>query len=365
MQSLRASIYLAYLVAIVCLALELCLRFGVVASEAYKIDTSIAGMREGPRALILGDSFSVDGDDSFGRLLGEYLSARDIRSLNLARSGFGYGDYLSMLQRYGVAFQPDIVIVNTYVGNDTSDTAYRPARTRGGKQFAKRWLARSYLGSLLLEVREKAISKNRLERVARVRESRGRGPSELVNPFLVELSWAHPDCFLTNLLLETPDALPAWEANQATLLEIERIADSMNARLLLSVLPDSVQVNDSHHAFYKELGFTLDARMLGTSIPQDLLGRFCADHELWCLDLLPAFRQHREHELYKTGDSHWNAEGNRLAFEVVRDELERSSAVGTRTRPESGVAVDLPQPGDDRPSIDVRRPAARVSPAAK
>src|SRR5262245_9011596 len=122
MRRLRPFLYILYLLVVVFLVLEISLRFGFPRSETYTIEQSIAGMGAGRRVLILGDSFSLNMEGSFARLLESHLSARGCQTLNLARSGFGPGDYLSMLERYGGDFRPDLVMVNTYVGNDTSDT---------------------------------------------------------------------------------------------------------------------------------------------------------------------------------------------------------------------------------------------------
>jgi hypothetical protein len=52
------------------------------------------------------------------------------------------------------------------------------------------------------------------------------------------------------------------------------------------------------------------------------LKEFCSAHGLRCFDVLPALRAARDRELYLEQDTHWNAEGNRIAFEEIRRNLE-------------------------------------------
>ena len=121
--------------------------------------------------------------------------------------------------------------------------------------------------------------------------------------------------------MESPAARQAWAVNRVYLLEIKRLADGWGAGLVLNILPPDVQVQPTHFAFYQTLGIRAEPRFLETARPQAAMLEFCTEHALRCFDLLPALRASRERELYLDQDTHWNAEGNRVAFEALRGRL--------------------------------------------
>ena len=81
---LRLFTYVLYLLIVILFAVEISLRFGLIESQAYKIDKAIAEIGEEPPVLILGDSFSVDREGSLARLLREYLAIEGCITVNLA-----------------------------------------------------------------------------------------------------------------------------------------------------------------------------------------------------------------------------------------------------------------------------------------
>ncbi len=334
MRKVKVLLYFLYLGVVVILGLEVCLRFGLVESEAYRNDALLAGMGEGRRVLILGDSFSLESEGSFADLLREHLAAKGIVTLNLARSGSGPQAYLEMFRRYGQRFQPDLVIVNFFAGNDTSDTLYNIDRYEGYEQETKRLISKSYVGSLLLEMRARMITRRRLAAIEAYRKEDSE-PSigDVPNPFFLELSLHHPDYFQTNLLLDSRGARRSWEANEESLLAISTMAAAASSAVLMNILPSTVQVNESHYAFFEGLGFTLDPEFLSSNLPQDLLMQFCERNRIPCLDLLPHFREHRDQEFYEPNDNHWNDKGDRFAFDLVRQEVEELLARGPAGRP--------------------------------
>lgn len=104
----------------------------------HRIDINSHGMRDREhdvakpagtiRILILGDSFmeanQVLFKDSFPSLLEANLHARlgrPVEVINASVSGWGTDDEVTYLIRYGVRFQPDIVLVAMTLHNDIQD----------------------------------------------------------------------------------------------------------------------------------------------------------------------------------------------------------------------------------------------------
>ncbi|MBI5163750.1 MAG: SGNH/GDSL hydrolase family protein [Magnetospirillum sp.] len=100
----------------------------------------VVAKRDGAfRVLVLGDSnafgYAVAGEDMFGRQLEDSLKADglDAEVITLAHSGWGTDQEVEALQRDGLVFRPDVVVIH-YCGNDLTDNVMW---TMGGK-FARR-----------------------------------------------------------------------------------------------------------------------------------------------------------------------------------------------------------------------------------
>ncbi len=154
------------------------------------------------------------------------------------------------------------------------------------------------------------------------------GAAATLNPFLAELGAWTPDYLTTNLLMEHPDAQRAWATNRQALRAIAARASTAGSRVLFVIVPSTAQVDASHFAFYRSLGFTVDPRTLTTAVPQDAFAALCRDEGWTCLDLLPAFRRAAPAgPLYLDGDDHWNDDGYALAFAATAAAIEQHGLI--------------------------------------
>jgi hypothetical protein len=320
--TVRTLGFLIYVAILSAGLLEAALRAGVVETEPYRERQRLHGQLTGrPVVLVLGDSFSLEANRSLGERLREYFASRGLAMVNLARMGEGPSFYLDRLRQFGDDVRPRLVMVNYFAGNDLTDTAYQlPLRGRA-KRFAKQLMARSFVVHAVVTNVQTVRLRRRVEAISASKDFGQPGVERITNPFLFEVGRQHPDFLLDNLLMESPTARRAWEANTAYLLQMKHLADGWGARFVVNILPADVQVQPTHFPFYRALGIETRPGFLETAAPQDAMRRFCADHGLRCFDLLPAMRAARARELYLEQDTHWNAEGNRLAFEEVRSHL--------------------------------------------
>ena len=110
----------------------------VETAHGKRFDTNSIGMRDGEHAIqkdpktyrivILGDSFmeatQVEWADSLPALLEANLSDalhQPVEVINLAVSGWGTDVQLGYLERYGLAYRPDLVLLAMTPHNDISD----------------------------------------------------------------------------------------------------------------------------------------------------------------------------------------------------------------------------------------------------
>jgi len=324
--TLRGLAYTAYVAAVALALLEGLLRLGVLTTPLYQERQAIqARLSDRPRVVILGDSFSLEGRDSVGTLLRSYFASRGMEAINLAKMGEGPSYYLDRLELYGRMIRPQLVMVNYFAGNDLTDTLYELTPQGRRKQLAKRVMARSYAAHQLIGLVHGISLRRRLAHIEAGAEYGRPGLEKLTNPFMFEVSREHPDFLLQNLLLESKDAADAWTVNEKTLATIAERTRALGADLVIHVFPADVQVQESHYTFYQALGIRTDGRFLTTARPQERLTRFCSAAKLRCYDLLPALRRANASELYLEQDTHLNTEGNRLAFEEIRHNLDRDA----------------------------------------
>ena len=326
----RGIVYVLYL-ALACVAmLEVLLRAGLPQTAPYEERQAIQQRLTGrPGVLVLGDSFSIEGDGSVGSLLRDYFAARGMDTVNLAKMGEGPSFYADRLRQYGGLVRPRLVLVNYFAGNDLTDTEYQLNPRGQAKWLVKRLMLRSFSANQVIGLVHNGFLRRRLSKIQNSRDYGRPGIEKLTNPFMFEIRDQHPDFLLENLNMTSAEAARAWEANKSVLLDIQRSTQALGAELVVHVFPPDVQVQASHFAFYRTLGIQIDPGFLVNDRPQRRFAEFCTANALTCYDVLPALRAARDRELYLQQDTHWNAEGNRIAFEEMRRNLE--SATGRTT----------------------------------
>jgi len=327
--ALRGLAYAAYVVVVTVVALEGLLRLGVLKTPLYQERQAVrARLSSRPRVLILGDSFSLEGPDSVGLRLRTYFASRGMDTVNLAKMGEGPSYYLDRLALYGDMVRPQLVMVNYFAGNDLTDTLYEMTLKGRSRQLVKRLMARSYAANVLIGLAHGVDLRRRLAEIESSPEYRRPGLERLTNPFMLEVRREHPDFLLQNLLLESQSAADAWTMNERILSAIAERTRALGADLIVHVFPADVQVQASHYAFYRTLDIRTDPRFLTTAKPQERLASFCSSARLRCYDLLPALRHASSRELYLEQDTHLNPEGNRVAFEEIRQHLDSHAVPG-------------------------------------
>jgi hypothetical protein len=315
-------LYCSYVSVVTATGLEGVCRLGWVPNPAYAQARLCDSWGASRRVLILGDSFSVDFEGSYGRLLTDYFRENGARAVNLAVSGSGPLDYRERLEMCGRRLKPQLVVVNYYVGNDPSDTSNTLGRRTVSRDYLRRAMKATYLGTLVLDIRAGWVEAQKLRALERQQGRPRVDGREILNPFLAAAAVDHPDEILANLLLERPDMQRAWELNRGLLHEMAHLARAAGGRVVIAVLPATTQVSRSHEKFYADLGFRVDERLFHSETPQRLMREFCEEERIVCIDLLPAFRRQQPRRFYLEDDDHWNSDGQMLAFTVVREQIE-------------------------------------------
>jgi hypothetical protein len=278
------------------------------------------------RIAALGDSFAVGPAvpfvENYLTLLGDRLPRTEV--LNFGVSGTGPREYALILQQHVWMYQPDLVLVSLFVGNDITEWLPTPRHMDPRRHALYLLLAR---GSKL--VREWW----RAERPP----SQGE-PDRLTAGRLSEETFREVEARrLTVCLKDTPAALETkWRRALGYCSDIIDDCRKRHVTVAFVLIPDLFQVDA------KVLGEALEAgpferNALDLDLPQLRLRGFFAERGVPCLDLRPVFSG--VDDAYALRDTHWNVCGNRLAATAIATWLTELSVIVA-----SQAASERPQP---------------------
>ena len=279
------------------------------------------------RIVALGDSFAVGvvpQRDNFLTRLSSLLSSKTdvidppppetaVEVVNMGVSGAQPSDYLSILADEGLAYHPDLVLVNVFVGNDFE--------TR-----APRWFERSYLTTLV-----RALWRLGSAQTPGIVPGGHQGTYDDTKPTMsddlfmevqVDRSWVYER--------GSPRLSEAVARVAGSIRTMRDLARRNGADMLVALIPDETQVdNDVRARVIAARG--LAAGQFEMRQPNQLLTQALADADITVLDLLPALSEAATRErVYKPADTHWNLAGNRVAAETIARAITARGAIGAR-----------------------------------
>jgi hypothetical protein len=300
-------------------------------------DDEFEPKRTGQRRVVsIGDSFSLymaTKERHFTALAEQHLAGVDICNLGVA--AVGPPEYLLLLREEGLPLQPDLVLINVFVGNDLAN-AWQSAES------ARRSPLRTVLDadSCLLVLVPKRLAIQWRERRAGTGFGAGALPLLDADPARAGLELEADQPALFDPALETPTyseesflalelqrfafLLESPEADFAPFFECLRALQELAAPvpMALMLIPDEFQVEDElWRACVAAKGSQAEWDQVR---PQTLIRAFCAREGIPVLDLLPALRavpplEDGWRHLYHQRDTHFNARGQRaVGAELAR-----------------------------------------------
>jgi hypothetical protein len=260
----------------------------------------------------------------------------DVELVNAGMEAIGPGYYWHILRKYGDLFQPDLVMVGFFVGNDFEEADF--AITIGNyirepydfiKRYSRYYQFRNW--------RLYKLSKNKYNRFRdeqlKKREIK-RYPPQYVGTFsqetFLEVERTRSWIFDRN----KRDKLEKnWRECAAVLLKMKDWCDRRKIKFVIVILPDQFQVDPELRkaifAKYKKI----KEKNIDLTQPDNLIVNFCREQNIHCLDLLGQFQeQGKTRQLYALRDTHWNEAGNRLAADVIFAYLEKNQLIAPKPR---------------------------------
>lgn len=267
----------------------------------------------GYRIIALGDSFAfgvVPYDANYLALIEASLQKNhpNVDLLNMGIVGTRPSDYWELLRNEGLSYEPDLVLLSFFIGNDLVG-----ARRRRLHEFSyvttliyRAWtVARHYQGPLT-----PASSFDYCDDCATMTEER-----------YMKIVHGRSQIFIKRYerLGRSVDAAMTY------LKKIQALCKERGAQLVVVLIPDELQIN-------RELQKQVRAKLYphladddwDMTRPNRILAARLSEAGIDTIDLYDSFATAgAQKPLYKPRDTHWNIAGNRLAAAVIVAQLEK------------------------------------------
>jgi lysophospholipase L1-like esterase len=319
------------------------------------------------RIVVLGDSFAVGGqvpeEETFPAVLERDLSSRGysgVRVINTGVGGYSTFNEAGVLRENLDWLQPDVVIVAAYLGNDVAENVLAtaagyvddPGHPKGltfGPRAAELvrqsvdWFPRNQRAVAATEL----ASRNPVTAVRAVGHQMwetaridslvlgalfGTPPDPGVNtapgarPRSTTQRLLNLTSFEWTLLSDPPHVSSldrAWPLFGDYLAEIRATADSVNAQVLVVIIPQIAQVEPAERA-RTMADYDFADNEVDWERPQRELVAQANRADIAVLDLLPLFEDAADPDaLYLPIDQHFTAEGHRLTADLIARDIVR------------------------------------------
>jgi hypothetical protein len=272
------------------------------------------------RILVLGDSFTVGAnvrqEEAYPKVLERRLQTVYGPRLQVVNAGVGGWDpfqYAQYFEHYGRQFEPDLVLIGFFVGNDTfSDLT---SSEKLGTAILGQPLSREAAARPFIKLQVFLYEHSNLARLLL-----NRGPASAGN-FVRKQCDDFTEWYLGVQKSRMPGHLRESGAQRDKAREavgqIRRIKDLAGGKpVVVALLPDENQVNPALQQRILPAG---ESAAYDFKMPQSMLIEMFRELEIPTIDLLPAILADRRC-LYMN-DSHWTSAGHEVAASVILEEL--------------------------------------------
>lgn len=308
------------------------------------------------RIVVIGDSYSWAGnlDGNYTAILEKQFEAHyGSPKVDVINVGFPMADppmYLGMLKKYGLKFNPDLVVLGFFVGNDLhtpvnqkrivlNDTFIDVDRTKEVKLFgypligqSRVWLFlqqryRVFQEQLKLqEAQQQNQGKLELIEGAVAQETPTPSPSPEPPPMYSEETFLEIERWKLEINhiadYQGGKFTPQFEYSLQAVVEMAEILKAENIPFLVAIYPSEYQVN-STLAEKIFTAYQLNPEDYDLELPQKVVIETLKAHGIDYLDMLEPFQEAgKEEVLYLLRDTHWNLKGNQLAANLLFNRLQ-------------------------------------------
>lgn len=314
------------------------------------------------RIVVLSDSFnwSMGRDKNYvgqlGRMFNERYRNKKIEVINIGYPMTHPGEQLVLLMKYGMLYDPDLVCLGVFVGNDFLDAEPNRKRIVLNDTYIdidRRYEVTIFGYPIVAKSRVFLFLKQKFTVIMELMKARSEedGAVKKKSSFLFAFDSNPPadtekkkkpdprkptfseDTYLgiefdrLRIFSIENQASGLFEPNMEYIFRsIKEMSDRMKEKeieFIVGIYPDEFQVYDE--LLEKVLQrFDLKREDYDIELLQKRLTAFLEENDIPFVDLLPRFREEgKNRDLYKLRDSHWNEDGNLLAAEVLYPAIEK------------------------------------------
>ena len=273
------------------------------------------------RILVLGDSFTVGAnvrqEEAYPKVLEKRLKdvyGPRIQVVNTGVGGWDPFQYAQYFEHYGHQFEPDLILIGFFVGNDTFSNLTNLGQLGTailGHRLSKDAAARPFIKLQVFLYEHSNLARLLLNR----------GPVAS-STFIRKQCDDFTEWYLAVQRARMPNHLRYSSAQrdkaQESVNQIRRIRDRAGdfVPVVVALLPDENQINQS---LQKRI---LPADRLSEydfKMPQSMLTEMFREIGIQTIDVLPAVLA--DHRCLYMNDTHWTPEGHALAASVILEQL--------------------------------------------
>lgn len=281
------------------------------------------------RIISLGDSFafglSVELNKSYPKLLESKLKEENVEVINMGLPGYGNGQELIYLEKYGLKYKPNMVMLGFYPNNDVIDNLVNKkfifengVLIKNPKKIkfstwtkVKNFLSRKFHTYSLIH---KMIRQN--DNVAKILKKIG-----LISKVNQEET---RNLFFTDFYLkeDSNESKQAWEITEAILGKFIELPKKEDFKFVIFFIPSKQQINEDKLNLFLEEN-KLENKELDVFKQQRRIANFIEGNTgVILIDPTKEFiSKDTNNTFYWEIDGHWNAEGHKLAAEILYENL--------------------------------------------
>lgn len=281
------------------------------------------------RVAMLGDSFvsglEVDEPDRVSNIIEKRLNSNGdkFEVFNFGVNGYSTEQEFLQLKNRVINYDPDLVVLNFYVGNDQVDNYYREIFSFDNqtlsinkkRDFNQRWprsvfyflTGKSYLISLLF---------NNYLRI-----------KSFFTPAEFEVGAISGISFVNTSLLRDDNELSrnVWSKTNSLIILMNAFLKDRDKKFIVVIIPDRVQEDTLIFNALLE-NYNLSESQINRLKPQNELKKFLENSNIIYLDLLPVLEKNSS-EFHYSGDFHWNEKGHKVVADALMEKLIKEKLV--------------------------------------
>jgi hypothetical protein len=295
------------------------------------------------RIVVVGDSFGWAGgrDGNYTALLERMFEHRDgAHMVDVVNTGYPMthtGEQLAMLKKYGMQYNPDMVVLGFFVGNDflEADPDRKRIIVNGLYVDISKKSEHIILGypiipqsRLLLFMEQKYKIYQESKQVAKEAQGPQKPEATFSEETYLQVEFARLQFFNTSAA-RAKNLQGNVDLIFQSISEMDALVKSRNAKLVVAIYPDEFQVNDSLRKAILDR-FKAKPEDYDFNFAQNLLKPYLESKGIPFIDLSDRFRaEGQKRDLYQLRDTHWNSAGNQLAADMLFDYLDKRVPKGS------------------------------------